>query len=172
MCTVLLPPGVYPIAAKCIIFYVLFLSIVLFYELFVCKYVLYYCHRVSTQLKLNISYHHIIIPNAVLKFPWFTVQKHCDVTRDRAANAYVRSWKHDHNFVTFCSWKAGFSTSPSVSLSRRSHLVAFPTQPPPLSAQRRKANVNNQQARRKLAYHDWSYVPLSALGFIRTNWVK
>jgi hypothetical protein len=31
--------------------------IVLFYVLFVCKCVLYYCHRVTTQLQLNISYH-------------------------------------------------------------------------------------------------------------------
>jgi hypothetical protein len=40
-----------------VLFYVLFLSIVLFYVLSVCKCVLYYCHRVSTQLQLNISYH-------------------------------------------------------------------------------------------------------------------
>jgi len=32
-------------------------SIVLFYVLFVCKCILYYCHRASTQLQLNISYH-------------------------------------------------------------------------------------------------------------------
>ena len=31
--------------------------IVLFYVLFVCKCVLYYCHRVLTQLQLNISYY-------------------------------------------------------------------------------------------------------------------
>jgi len=34
-----------------------FVSIVLFYVLFVCKCVLYYCHRVATKLQLtNISY--------------------------------------------------------------------------------------------------------------------
>jgi len=31
--------------------------IVLFYVLFVCKCVLYYCHQASTQMQLNISYH-------------------------------------------------------------------------------------------------------------------
>ena len=44
-----------------IVMYVLFwvfCSIVLFCVFFVCKRVLYYCHRVSTQLQLtNISYH-------------------------------------------------------------------------------------------------------------------
>ena len=40
-----------------VFFYVLFVSIVLFYVLFLCICVLYYRHRVSTQLQLNISYH-------------------------------------------------------------------------------------------------------------------
>jgi len=35
---------------------ILFVLIVFFYVLFVCKCVLYYCHRVATQLQLKISY--------------------------------------------------------------------------------------------------------------------
>jgi hypothetical protein len=35
----------------------IFCFIVLFCVLFLCKCVLYYCHRVSTQLQLNMSYH-------------------------------------------------------------------------------------------------------------------
>ena len=51
-------------------FYVLFLSIMLFYVLFVCKCVLYYCHEVSTQLQLNISYHKAIqVITSTLKLP-------------------------------------------------------------------------------------------------------
>jgi hypothetical protein len=41
---------------RIVLFYVLFVLIVMFCVLFVCKRVLYYCHRVSTQLQLNISY--------------------------------------------------------------------------------------------------------------------
>ena len=43
-----------------VLFYVLFVF-VLFYVLFACKCVLYYCHRVLSQLQLtNISYHILI----------------------------------------------------------------------------------------------------------------
>ena len=38
----------------CVLFIVCFVS---FSVLFVCICVLYYCHRVATQLQLNISYH-------------------------------------------------------------------------------------------------------------------
>jgi len=47
----------YVLFVSTVLFYVLFVSIVLFYILFVCKCVLYYCHQVATQLKLDISYH-------------------------------------------------------------------------------------------------------------------
>jgi hypothetical protein len=40
-----------------VLIYLLFVSIVLFYVFFVCKFVLYYCHRVANQLQINISYH-------------------------------------------------------------------------------------------------------------------
>ena len=63
MCTVLLLPGVNPIAVNkynitpIIYIYIYILLIVLFYVLFMCKCVLYYCCRVSTKLQLtNISY--------------------------------------------------------------------------------------------------------------------
>jgi len=47
----------YVVLCLIVLFYVLFVSIVLFYVLLVCKCVLYYCHRVTTQLQLtDISY--------------------------------------------------------------------------------------------------------------------
>jgi len=47
----------------CIVYFVSF-SV-----LFVCKYVLYYCHWVATQLQLNISYHISYLHGAIKQFP-------------------------------------------------------------------------------------------------------
>jgi len=45
-----------PQSSKLVVIYVVLLLFVLFYVLFVCTCVLYYCHRVTTQLQLtNIS---------------------------------------------------------------------------------------------------------------------
>ena len=50
-----------PHSSKLVVICVVLLLFVLFYVLFVCKCVLYHCHRVLTQLQLtNISYHIII----------------------------------------------------------------------------------------------------------------
>jgi hypothetical protein len=47
-----------PQSSQLVVICVVLLLFVLFYVLFVCKCVLYYCHRVATQLQLtNISYH-------------------------------------------------------------------------------------------------------------------
>jgi len=44
-------------SSKLVVICVVLLLFVLFYVLFVCKCVLYYCHRLTTQLQLtNISY--------------------------------------------------------------------------------------------------------------------
>jgi len=47
-----------PLSSKLLVVCVVLLLFVLFNVLFVCKCVLYYCHRMTTQLQLtNISYH-------------------------------------------------------------------------------------------------------------------
>jgi hypothetical protein len=46
-----------PDSSKLVVICVVLLLLVLFYVFFVCKCVLYYCHRLATQLQLiNISY--------------------------------------------------------------------------------------------------------------------
>ena len=50
-----------------VLFYVLFVSIVLFCVLFVWKCVLYYCQRLSTQLQLTNMLYHISNKERVIK---------------------------------------------------------------------------------------------------------
>jgi hypothetical protein len=57
------------------VMFCVFCFIVVFYALFVCKCVLYYCHRVSTQLQLNISYRIKCMKN--VRFLFLTVLECC-----------------------------------------------------------------------------------------------
>jgi len=64
----------------CSMYFCVALCIVCFVSfsvLFVCIYVLYYCHRVATQLQLNISYHlvsgEIFITTFSKPFPQYVV---------------------------------------------------------------------------------------------------
>ena len=75
-----------------------FCYIVMFCLLFVCKCVLYYCHRVSTQLQLtNVSYHIITMPNTYTKV-WYTKYTPNSVTNWVCCTFHwwiVRSYKID-----------------------------------------------------------------------------
>jgi uncharacterized protein YacL len=61
-----------PHTSKLIVIYFVSSLFVLFYVLFVSKFVLYYCHRVSTQLQLNIyriiSYHISYIISYIISY--------------------------------------------------------------------------------------------------------
>jgi hypothetical protein len=70
-----------------VLFYVLFVSTVLFCVLFVCKCVLYYCHRLSSQLQLtNISYH--IYQTASVVKMCIKGKQFCDVTSYNQVDVY------------------------------------------------------------------------------------
>ena len=102
-----------PHSSKLVVICVVRLLFVLFYVLFVCKCVLYYCHRVTTQLQLtNISYHNqwgfkVLISLAdvsedtcyihLLSFPW-------NMFGDSFCSWPTHS--HVHWNATFCSWPA------------------------------------------------------------------
>jgi hypothetical protein len=65
-----------------------FVSIVLFYVLFVCKCVLVYCHRVATQLRLNISYHITDFRSSEA----FPVSKRRSVIHKRRLRVFLACW--------------------------------------------------------------------------------
>ena len=62
-----------PHSSKLVIICVVLLLFVLFYVLFVCKCLLYYCHGVLTQLQLtNISYHTYLCDTGICHSVWMT----------------------------------------------------------------------------------------------------
>jgi len=74
------------------LFYVLFVF-VLFYVLFACKCVLYYCHRVLTQMQLtNISYRIISYHKKRSKIGCFDFMHIRIGSRDRSVVVMTRLW--------------------------------------------------------------------------------
>ena len=65
-----------PHSCKLVVICVFLLISVLFYVLFLCKYLLYYCHRVTTQLQLtNISYIRTVTSAIFLMFFYVIILK-------------------------------------------------------------------------------------------------
>jgi len=82
---------------------------VLFYVLFVCKYALYYFHRVSTLLQLNISYHiiyhiisyHIISYHIIANEINGTIRRHFGKQIDKETKLRI------HNITAKAAFKFG-----------------------------------------------------------------
>jgi hypothetical protein len=90
-----------------IIMYVLFCIfcfIVFFYVLFLCKCVLYYCHRLSAQLQLTNTSHHIILHQKCVKFTSKQNKFCCWQCLSLAVEAGLKRYKYLNN-ITFINKK-------------------------------------------------------------------
>jgi len=66
----------------------LFVSTVLFYVLFVCKCVLYYCNRVATELQLNIILNMFFTDNRFM-FKWSICYSIYYQWHDQTCNGFI-----------------------------------------------------------------------------------